>query len=132
MNDSHPAWWAHFVYAAFFAAGAVYMIVNGRYTLNARCAWAGLRVAAGDGSSDDRRIEAAVKPRQSAEGPPAPIGLYTAAVMLLIAVFAVLNIGAPMQLYSLFCITTPLIAAVAFLQAIAHTRLPRASFAPPP
>jgi hypothetical protein len=114
--NSHPVWWAHFVYAAFFAAGAVYMVVNGRYTLNARCAWAGLRVAAGDGSSDDERIESAIKRRQIAEGPPAPIGLYTAAVMLLIAVLAALNIGAPTQMYSLFCIATPLIAAAAFLR----------------
>ncbi len=113
--SSHPAWWLHLVYAASFAAAAVYIAVNGRYALNARCAWAGLRVAAGDGSSDDQRIDAAVKRRQMAEGPPAPIGLFLSGIFLVLALAAAFNIRGLMLLFVLaVCAGTPLINALAF------------------
>ena len=106
----------HWVYAGFFAFAAVYVALNGRYALNARCAWAGLRVAAGDGSSDDQRIEAAVQRRQAAEGAPAPIGLYLSVVLLLLAAASALNVATLPLLYSILCVVAPLITAVTFSQ----------------
>lgn len=110
-----PREYAHWATAAVFAGVAVYVAVNGRYALNARCAWAGLRVAAGDGSSDDERIEAAIKRRQIAEGPPAPIGLYLSALFFLLAVAAAFNVhGFLLLLVVAMCVGVPLVTALTF------------------
>lgn len=105
----------HWLFAVFFAGVAVYIAVNGRYALNARCAWAGLRVAAGDGSSDDQRIEAAVKRRQAAEGPPAPIGLFLSGIFMLLALAAAFNVSRMMLFFVLaICVGTPIITVLTF------------------
>lgn len=107
----------HWAFAAFCAVVAVYIAVNGRYALNARCAWAGLRVADGDGSSDDQRIEAAVQRRAAAEGPPAPIGLYLSGLFLLLALAAAFNVSvASFLLFFVLamCIGVPLVTVLTF------------------
>lgn len=105
----------HWLFAAFFTAVAVYIALNGRYALNARCAWAGLRVAAGDGSSDDQRIEAAVKRRQAAEGPPAPVGLFLSGIFVLLALAAAFNVRGMMLFFVLaICVGTPVITVLTF------------------
>lgn len=104
----------HWFYAGFFAAFGAYVAIQGRHFLNARCAWAGLRVAAGDGSSDDNRLEAAVQRRQRAEGPPAPIGLYVGAVCMVLAILSAFNLASFALLYAAFCFSSAVFAAFAF------------------